>query len=921
MVSRLRLFLVILFCFAAGCSSGGGGDTSTPGRSPGPVGPSSVTPVSVRIEPNPLEVPTGLDRQAQAFVFFSDGTRLDVTSQVNWSTRDASVASVDGGLVHGNHAGSTTLVAAYAGISTSGTVQVTNAVLQRIELTPASVQVPRGIEQQVVATGTFSDGSQFDISGTAQWSSADDNVATVAGGAVKGVNAGSTRVTASLQGLSASAVVQVTNAVLTRIELSPPSVSLPKGLVQTFTATGIFSDQTSLDVTAQVQWTYDSTILSFSNNVARGIREGLSGVTAGLNGVSSNTAQFNVTQAALVSLVVTPGGLSLPAGTRQQMTARATYTDESVLDVTTSALWSAGSQLALISNANGSQGSLRALEPGVVTVSASLGAASGSVDVTISDATLELLRLEPQVFRTYRNIPKPFRAIGFYSDHSRHDLTREVVWSSSDPQLASVSNAAGTEGVVEGLRGGAGTISADLNGTTATCSLQISTASPGSIRLSTRETETAVGYNTRVRVSAFFTDFGREDITEQSTLSVSGNVAAVSNTAGLRGVLIGTHEGRGEISYSALGLHNVNSFVNVYDTPLLQLSVLEPEQPLIVPLARQLVAIGTFARAGYIQDLTRQVEFFSLTPDQISVTPQGEVRARFPGSATVRVARTPSLTNEIGLTVSSEDPPLKWTLRQAPHEDYNHELQSIAYGNGRFVATGDIRQTSTDGITWSAGTPNEPRIGTIIFDGTQFVGLSDGVFTSPDGENWTQRLSRPYLREVAYGNGHWVASGDSGAVYSDNLTNWYDSAFPAFQSSDLGSLCFAQGRFVIPRFETVLSSEDGADFQSNDRMFNDKLSLAFGAGRWVNVGLYRVEYSTNLRDWSWVQGHGKFSSRMKFLNGMFWEYTQEGTLEYSPDGLNWYPVPKITDDYLRDIAFGAGRLVVVGQKGAILTYP
>ena len=104
-------------------------------------------------------------------------------------------------------------------------------------------------------------------------------------------------------------------------------------------------------------------------------------------------------------------------------------------------------------------------------------------------------------------------------------------------------------------------------------------------------------------------------------------------------------------------------------------------------------------------------------------------------------------------------------------------LNSVVYGQGKFVAFGDYQGndvfiTSGDGVAWSspaaadAKTPSE--IFSAVYAEGYFVGVGQGgiIITSPDGNTWTQRVSNAVwtLKDVAFGNGTFVAVGDNGTI-------------------------------------------------------------------------------------------------------------------------------------------------------------
>jgi hypothetical protein len=71
-----------------------------------------VTPIALNIKPSTVSMVIGSSRSLHAIASFSDGTTQDVTAKVAWSASNTAIASVSsGGVVTGNHVGSTTITA------------------------------------------------------------------------------------------------------------------------------------------------------------------------------------------------------------------------------------------------------------------------------------------------------------------------------------------------------------------------------------------------------------------------------------------------------------------------------------------------------------------------------------------------------------------------------------------------------------------------------------------------------------------------------------------------------------------------------------------------------------------------------------------------------------------------------------------
>src|SRR6202012_3963847 len=66
--------------------------------------------------------------------------------------------------------------------------------------------------------------------------------------------AGSTLISASLGGVSASTPLTVTTATLASIEVTPANPSIANGLTEALQATGIYTDHSTHDLTNSVTW-------------------------------------------------------------------------------------------------------------------------------------------------------------------------------------------------------------------------------------------------------------------------------------------------------------------------------------------------------------------------------------------------------------------------------------------------------------------------------------------------------------------------------------------------------------------------------------------------------------------------------------------------------------------------------------------
>ena len=300
------------------------------------------SPTSIAITPADPSVASGLTTQFTATGTYADGSTKDLTDLVTWSSDTQSVATIAGdGLATGVSVGTSTITASLDGINASTKLNVTAPVLTSIAITPANPSIADGLTNQFTATGTYTDKSTKDLTGSVTWASATQTVATITdAGLATGLGVGTSSITASLDGVSASTTLTVTAPVLTSIAITPANPSVADGLTTQFTATGTYTDKSIKDLTSSVTWASatQSVATINSSGLAMGLAVGTSSITASLDGVNASTT-LNVTAPVLVSIAITPANPSVAAGLASQFTATGTYTDKSTKDLTSSVAW------------------------------------------------------------------------------------------------------------------------------------------------------------------------------------------------------------------------------------------------------------------------------------------------------------------------------------------------------------------------------------------------------------------------------------------------------------------------------------------------------------------------------------------------------------------------------------------------------
>jgi hypothetical protein len=347
---------------------------------------------SLTVAPNGAMVPQGGVQNVVATATFlaPDNVTLfqqDVSNATTWSVdANASLNYVNGlqELATGTSAGTANISATFAvpggsPLQATGALTITSSQLGSISLVPGSAAVPMDGSQQFIAYGTFTDGSQENLSLIANWSS-DPTVTTVSPfGFMEASGAGQTNVTASFLNpvsgntISGSGPVVVNPAALARIDICAGTVSQPLvncppldpqqqpppptlgnqtqfGLV----AIGTFTDGSRQDLTNSVHWaSADPFVATTSNDpglpgittgvghrgVLTGNEQGGAAVITATSGTISGSTNVQVDAALLQSLAVTPKNGVVPLGQPQQLKVVGAFSDSSSQDVTSTVQW------------------------------------------------------------------------------------------------------------------------------------------------------------------------------------------------------------------------------------------------------------------------------------------------------------------------------------------------------------------------------------------------------------------------------------------------------------------------------------------------------------------------------------------------------------------------------------------------------
>ncbi|PKA17174.1 beta strand repeat-containing protein [Leptospira haakeii] len=707
-------------------------------------------------------LPKGITRQCTLTGNFADGSNQNLTNDPNttWSIGSSAIATIDSaGLVTAVDAGTTSIRASYNSLNASNlSLTVSSAALVSIAVTPTNKSLALGKNQQYIATGTYTDNSNQDITNSVTWNSSDTAVATISNtagskGFLSTEDMGTSTITATLNSIGGNTNVTVTAAALESISITPSNPSTPKGRTLNLVATGIFSDGHNENITDQVTWSSEDTSIATVDNGsgfegrASGIAVGTVDITAEIGGIEE-TVSFSVTAAVLESIQLTADDSSIAKGTSTAILATGVYSDGTSQNITGSVSWTSSStsilQLGTLTATPKKQvnspnnGSL-----GTATITATSGSISGTVDIAVTAAKLVSIAVTPTNPSVAKGLTKDFTATGTYTDSSTQNLTTSVTWASSDTSKATISNAAGTEGKATAAAIGTTNITATLGTITSpSTTLTVTAAVLQSITITPASPSVAKGRSENLSATGTYSDNSTQDLTTSVTWSSSSNsTVGVSNANGTKGKATGVSVGTATITATLGSVSNSITFT-VTSAVLDSIEVHISASSIAKGTSTLAEATGTYSD-GTTADITDQVVWGS---SQTSIIQLGALTAA--PKKTLTSPNSGSLgTSNISATLGSisGNADLSVTAATLVSIQVDPTNPSVAKGlNQNFTATGTYTDASTQdlttSVTWASSNTSKATISnaagskglaTTLATGTTNITATLGSVTSP----------------------------------------------------------------------------------------------------------------------------------------------------------------------------------------------
>ena len=220
--------------------------------------------------------------------------------------------------------------------------------------------------------------------------------------------------------------------------------------------------------------------------------------------------------------------------------------------------------------------------------------------------------------------------------------------------------------------------------------------------------------------------------------------------------------------------------------------------------------------------------------------------------------------------------------------------QGIGYGNGVWVAVGNggldfpsAVQYSFDGRNWypsASGINTSVNLQTVAYGNGRFIAGGSSNYTSVNGSNWTplSTLQMPTVYSIAYNGYLWVAAGQAtGGSPSTTLAYSYDTITWNFanQGGFSGGYGYGVGWNGV---QWVAAGDDAAGVDPA----KGSIQYSYDGSNWSNSVFGGFDYFGYNVSWNGT-----------LWCAVGWNTIETGRIQHSTDGSNWFPSVTSTFSY------------------------
>jgi uncharacterized protein YjdB len=670
----------------------------------------------IQVQPRTLDIVVEQTYALKATTIADDGSFVPSTD-IKWSTSDAAIAKVSAdGIAVAVGPGTTSITASKGWRRDSVLVTVRQRPLTRVVAVHKAVTLTAiGAKRQLMAHA-LNDGGQV-MTAPLSWQSLNNEVADVDNVGVVTARAVGTAlvVVRAVCCVVADTVVVQVNQAVHAVMVTPAAATLNQAQ-QLQVEVGVI-DASGNPVTGRpAMWSSNNTAVATvsSEGVVQTRQPGLVRITASVDGVSGHS-NLVVHSVPVATIIPSPAALELEVGKTAQVTAIAHDATGEVLSGVQYAFSSSNSAVATVNQS----GVVTGTGEGSGEVTLSRDGVTATVPVTVRGLPVATVAVTPATASFHVGATQQLNVT--LRDAGGGVITgRQLVWTSSAPQVAQVSST----GVVTGLAPGGAVITAASEGRAGQANVTVTAVPPPPPAqvavVSVSPSTPSVQIGATAQLTAALSDAAGNTLTGRTVSWSSGQpgIATVNGT----GVVTGTAAGTATITATSEG-QSAQVSVTVTAAPPAAVAVvsLSPSAPSVQAGATAQLTAALSDAAG--NTLTgRTVSWSSGQPGIATVNGTGVVTGTAAGTATV-TATSEGKSAQVTVTVTSPPPAPVAVVSLSP------SAPSVQVG-GTVQLTAALSDAAGNplagrAISWSSG---QPGIATV--NGTGVVtGVAAGTAT------------------------------------------------------------------------------------------------------------------------------------------------------------------------------------------------
>ncbi|MDH5378568.1 MAG: hypothetical protein OEX00_09615, partial [Gammaproteobacteria bacterium] len=516
----------------------------------------------------------------------------------------------------------------------------------------------KGMRTTFSVTGIYSDSSTKDLTGLAQWQIKSPTIAetsTEEAGAFKGLETGSTQIRASYLGLETSASLTVSSATLSSLEIRPKfsdEKSFIHGTSLALQAIGHFSDSTSRDLSTQVSWNESEPSVEISDN---GLLSTLGAspdsdvsflVNASHPDLSSSSAlQIKLIPDSITDLQLLGSYDDIHLHGERSVQVYANYSSGRAVNVSseTSIENSAPNTLDVKLDSSNSV-LLIGKSSGDALLSFTFLEKKLEETITVNSSTLSQLVIESggTTLDMVLGERRSLKAAAYFTDGKIEDVSKSVLWTSSDERLLHVSNNEIHRGELSALGLGNARVSSSLNGLSTELDVKVNPLDVNRLEVSPVQKHLLQGSKSPFKATAIISGYSPFDVSALPELTWTSNNSDVANVSNLEenkglvssnlntsGDLVISVEYAGVTASSSLQVHSADELA----------SIRIESSPSVIHLGQR----HTYKAFGYfndgsrteISDLVRWISKETKIMESVPGSAPGTFRAKTTGTTTI----------------------------------------------------------------------------------------------------------------------------------------------------------------------------------------------------------------------------------------------------------------------------------------------